>query len=196
MSSDARQRLVVGTMQLLARRGLGGTSFADVVELTGAPRGSIYHYFPGGKDELVQAAIDLANENALTALSPASGKPVTEVTKQFLGMWRELLARSSFTAGCSVLAVTVAAESAGLIDHAGEIFRRWRRDLAGHLTTAGLGPDTADAAATFLIAASEGAVVLARAERSMEPFNVVSTQLLSYMRQLENEADTIEAETT
>ena len=65
MGSDTRRKMVIGAAQLLAERGLQDTSFSQVLELTGAPRGSIYHHFPGGKDELVAAAIDLAGAHAV-----------------------------------------------------------------------------------------------------------------------------------
>ena len=57
MPSDARQKMIEGAVTLLALRGLEGTAFRDVLERSGAPRGSIYHHFPNGKDQLVEAAI-------------------------------------------------------------------------------------------------------------------------------------------
>ena len=56
-------------MVLLAQKGVQGTSFMDVLEATGAPRGSLYHHFPGGKDELVLAAMDEASREALVLCS-------------------------------------------------------------------------------------------------------------------------------
>lgn len=169
-------------MKLLARRGLQATSFSEVLELTGAPRGSIYHHFPEGKDQLVSAAIELAGERALRPLEEIAGASPEEVTEVFLGMWRRLLTAANFDAGCSVLAVTVATDSRELLDHAGDVFRSWRGRLAELLQQGGLPPDAARQLATTLVAASEGAVVLSRAERSMEPFDLVSGQLLSQVR--------------
>ena len=57
MAKDVRERMVAGASQLLATKGLQATSFGEVIELTDTPRGSIYHHFPGGKDELVLAAL-------------------------------------------------------------------------------------------------------------------------------------------
>ena len=65
--------MIAGAMKLLARRGLQATSFSEVLELTGAPRGSIYHHFPDGKDQLVAAAIALAGERALQPLEEIAG---------------------------------------------------------------------------------------------------------------------------
>jgi TetR/AcrR family transcriptional repressor of lmrAB and yxaGH operons len=174
--------MIAGAMKLLARRGLQATSFSEVLELTGAPRGSIYHHFPEGKDQLVAAAIDLAGDRALEPLEQIAGASPEEITELFLGMWRRLLSHANFDAGCSVLAVTVAADSRELLDHAGNVFRSWRGRLAELLEQGGLTPADARQLAVTLVAASEGAVVLSRAERSMEPFELVSSQLLSQVR--------------
>jgi TetR/AcrR family transcriptional repressor of lmrAB and yxaGH operons len=56
MARDVRDRMIDGAIRLLAQRGLQATSFSEVLELTGAPRGSVYHHFPEGKDQLVSAA--------------------------------------------------------------------------------------------------------------------------------------------
>ena len=63
MAKNVRQRMIAGAGDLLSRRGLQSTSFAEVTQATGTPRGSIYHHFPGGKQELVLAALDANIEN-------------------------------------------------------------------------------------------------------------------------------------
>jgi AcrR family transcriptional regulator len=176
--------MVAGAARLLAQRGLQETSFSEVLELTGAPRGSIYHHFPDGKDELVAAAVDLAGAHAISLIDGSGADSALEITQHFLGMWREVLVRSNYTAGCSVLAVTIATDSPDLLAHAATVFRSWRLRLADLLAAGGL--DEADAArfAAILIASSEGAVVLSRAEQSMEPFELVAEQLMRQVGQL------------
>lgn len=174
--------MIAGAMRLLAKRGLQATSFSEVLELTGAPRGSIYHHFPEGKDQLVAAAIALAGDTALKPLEEIAGASPEEIATLFLGMWRKLLTRANFDAGCSVLAVTVATDSRELLDHAGDVFRSWRGRLAELLEQGGLTAADAQQLAVTLVAASEGAVVLSRAERSLEPFELVSSQLLDQVR--------------
>src|SRR6202167_3250427 len=66
--SDVRSRMVEGAVRLLATKGVEGTSFAEVLDATGSPRGSVYHHFPGGKPELLHAALDLASERGLAAM--------------------------------------------------------------------------------------------------------------------------------
>src|SRR5580700_3738557 len=89
-----RARMVEGAVRLLATKGVEGTSFAEVLEATDSPRGSVYHHFPGGKPELVHAALDLASERALAVMETVRGEPPLAVTERFLGLWSELLDRS------------------------------------------------------------------------------------------------------
>ncbi|MGX6600785.1 TetR/AcrR family transcriptional regulator [Micromonosporaceae bacterium Da 78-11] len=180
MAEGVRERMIAGAVRLLAQQGLQATSFAEVLQLTGAPRGSIYHHFPGGKDQLVLAAVDAAGDHALGVLDGLVGQTPERVTETFLGLWRLLLERSDNSAGCAVLAVTVATRSDDLLDRAGTVFRAWRTRLGDLLAAGGL-PDAPAFAAT-LVAAAEGAVVLARAERSAEPFDAAAGYLLGRVR--------------
>jgi TetR/AcrR family transcriptional regulator, lmrAB and yxaGH operons repressor len=184
---DVRQRMITGTTQLLAQRGLQGASFAEVLELTGAPRGSIYHHFPDGKEELVAAALDAVSDATLQRLSEFERDPVA-ITEGFLGLWSDLLERAKLTAGCAVVAVSVAA-SGELLDQAGQVFRRWTSHLAGLLQSAGLPESEAVDFATLLISGSEGAVIMSRAERSREPFDRTARLLSVQARRLAHTAD-------
>jgi AcrR family transcriptional regulator len=182
VARDVRERMIEGAVRLLAQHGLQATSFNEVLELTGAPRGSIYHHFPGGKDELISAAVDRAGAHALKALDDRDLASAEELTAVFLGLWRELLTRTQFRAGCAVLAVTVATDSPDLLNEAGTVFRAWRGRLAQLLEEGGLTAKDAAQFAATLVAASEGAVALSRAEQSMEPFDLVAEQLLDQVR--------------
>jgi TetR/AcrR family transcriptional regulator, lmrAB and yxaGH operons repressor len=171
--------MIESAVTLLAKRGLQATAFSDVIEHSGAPRGSIYHHFPGGKDELVDAAIDLAGDRALRVLDAVEGRPPAEVTGYFIDLWRAVLVRSRLTAGCAVLAVTVATDSPALLDHAAAIFRAWRGRLAELYVRGGMSVEPAARLATTVVAATEGAVVVSRAEQSLEPFEEVAKALLA-----------------
>jgi TetR/AcrR family transcriptional repressor of lmrAB and yxaGH operons len=170
--------MIESAVTLLALHGLAGTAFRGVVERSGAPRGSIYHHFPNGKDQLLEAAIELAGERALGALDQLQGSSPQAVTVAFFDLWRAVLVRSNLRAGCAVLAVTVATDSPDLLDQASSIFRAWRGRLAELYELGGLDPDAAAKLAATVVAASEGAVVISRAERTLEPFELVATQLL------------------
>src|SRR5258705_13873654 len=93
---DPKRRMISSAMLLLARRGLQATSFTEVLEHSGAPRGSVYHHFPGGKDELVGAAIEYASTRALKLLDAKAGAGAQVIVATFLQLWREVLLRSDF----------------------------------------------------------------------------------------------------
>ena len=121
---DVRTKMVKGAAGLLATKGVEGTSFAEVLAATDAPRGSIYHHFPGGKSELVHAALDLVSTRALAVMESRRGSSAEAIVEQFLDLWRQLLDNSELTAGCAVVAVTVADSDLDLLDHAGFDFSR------------------------------------------------------------------------
>jgi len=184
MARGVRERMVASAVALLARRGLQATSFSEVLEHSGAPRGSVYHHFPEGKNQMIDSALDAAGATAIELLDRKAGAPAEEIASWFLHIWREVLIRGKFEAGCAVLAVAVAADSPELLDHTARVFRGWRRRIAELLEQGGLATADAERFAATLVAASEGAVVLARAEQSLEPFDLVAEQLLEQVRQL------------
>src|ERR1700722_4984546 len=87
-----RSRMVEGAVRLLATKGVEGTSFAEVLEATDSPRGSVYHHFPRGKPELLHAALDLASERGGAAVGASRGQPSEVVVERFLALWRRLFA--------------------------------------------------------------------------------------------------------
>ena len=188
MVRGVRERMVASAVDLLARRGLQATSFSEVLEHSGAPRGSVYHHFPGGKDQMIGSALDAAGARAIELLDRKAGAPAEDVATWFLHIWREVLIRGKFEAGCAVLAVAVAAGSPELLDQTALVFRTWRRRLAELLEQGGLRPEDAQRFAAMLVASSEGAVVLARAEQSLEPFDLVAEQLVEQVRALSRQA--------
>src|SRR5260370_25478143 len=153
--------MIEGAVRLLARHGLEATSFAEVLELTGAPRGSIYHHFPDGKDQLISSAVDLAGARALKVLDVKVGAGAEEITAFFLGIWREILSRSQFEAGCAVLAVlavTVATDSRDVLNHTAAVFRASRGRLAELFEHGGLTSREAAQFSATLVAPSAAAL--------------------------------------
>lgn len=182
VASDVKRRMIQETVAALARKGLQGASFSEVLAASGAPRGSLYHHFPGGKDELVLRAMDAAGAWALATLGGHRGQPAEEVAAAFIGLWRFVLSRSDFSAGCAIAAVTVAAQQPDQLDRAAALFRAWKTELASLLAASGVEAVRAESLATLLIASCEGAVVLARAERSFDSFDRVMAEVLATVR--------------
>ena len=179
---EVRARMVSGAVRLLAENGPTGASFGDVLEATGSPRGSTYHHFPGGKRELYLEALDLANGRARDYLEEVRGQSAEAVVKRFFAMWREALARTDFRAGCAVLALAVAGNDEAVVEHAGKIFSNWRDHLASLLREGGLPPKRARVVAALTISAAEGAVAVARAEKSPETLDLVAREIARQVR--------------
>jgi TetR/AcrR family transcriptional repressor of lmrAB and yxaGH operons len=177
MTSNAKQQMIEGAVRLLATKGLQATSFSEVLELTGAPRGSIYYHFPGGKDQLVAAAIELAGARTLAAIETKRGSSALEITDFFIDQWRQLLVRANFRAGCSIVAVTVATDSSVLRDQAAAIFDAWQDKLTSLFIDGGVESIQARNFAILLINACEGAVVVARAQKSIDAFELTTFEL-------------------
>ena len=140
MAGEVRERMIAGAMALLARRGLSGASFSDVLSATVRPRGSLYHHFPNGKGELVAAAIERAGSVLAEALAPVAGAAAEAVVERFLAIWRTVLTRSECEAGCAVMAVAAAPESADMLAQAAGVFRAWSGQLTDLLGRAGCRP--------------------------------------------------------
>ena len=175
MTSDARERMVRSAVYLFRERGYTRTAFSDVIAHSGAPRGSIYHHFPGGKTQLAEEAVRYAGQllDAGVRAATRDDDPVGAV-RAFLAWWRRVLVKSDFTAGCPVVAVTVESQ---LADAAADAFRRWRDALAAGLASAGATPARAARLATLTVAAVEGATIMCRAQRSLDPLDDVGAEL-------------------
>ena len=177
MAADIRQNMVQHAVLLLARKGLQGASFSEILQASGAPRGSLYHHFPGGKEELVLAALDEAGEIAAHFLAGLKGRQAAEIVSGFTSLWRSILVQGKLEAGCAVVAVTVAAETPALLERAGEIFSMWRKQLAELLLAGGVARARAPGLAALMISTCEGATALARAEKSLAPFDLAVSEV-------------------
>ena len=179
---NVRSNMVDGAVVLLATEGVEGTSFKEVLGVTSAPRGSVYHHFPGGKSELIHAALDRAGARALEAMEATRGQSASEVLERFLALWRALLDYSQLRAGGAVVSVTVAGPEAEIHKHVGDIFRAWTEQLAELFVAGGMAEGAAHTMATVTIAATEGAVILSRGEQSRGPFDEVASTLIDLIR--------------
>jgi AcrR family transcriptional regulator len=179
-----RMRMVRGAADLLARRGLGGTSFREVLQHTSAPRGSVYHHFPGGKEELVAAAVNHVGDSLIAVIDAQAGRPAGDVVAAVAAAMRHTLASSGCAAGCAVAATTVdaAGEFPDLTDVTSGVFRAWQDHLAAALDAGGIARPRADALAVTVIAALEGALILSRAQHDLTAYDRVTGELLAVTR--------------
>ncbi|WP_066903105.1 TetR/AcrR family transcriptional regulator [Millisia brevis] len=176
--TDARTRMITATTRVLAQRGYEAASLSTIIEAADAPRGSVYHHFPGGKDEIVRAAVHLQVQQAATILETLRGRPPAEVIAGFVDMWRTLLAHTDFALGCSLVGLTVSGSSADLQAEAAAAFAVWTDGLATLLVDGGIPAARAADLATTVLASCEGAVVLCRARRTLAPLATVEAFLV------------------
>lgn len=178
---DSKQRMVVTAAKLLQRQGYHATGLKQVVSEAQAPRGSIYHHFPGGKDELAAQALRVAAAELTRAIGRARqdtdgpGDLVRRLGRS-LATW---LTGSDFLEGCPVSTVTleVAPENPPLADACRDAYREWIGLVSADLTERGIDDDRATTLATVAVSAIEGALLLARAERDTAPLLRVTDHL-------------------
>jgi AcrR family transcriptional regulator len=175
--------MVRSAMALICAQGVHGTGMRQVVQHADAPRGSLQHYFPQGKEQLVGEALALAGRTAARTVSrlqdaPAPVRP-SDVFGAMVQAWRRWLTESDYARGCPVVA-TVADATTGspaLREAAAGIFRTWQDAVEQGLAHAGVPDARTESLAALLLSALEGAIVLSRARRSLAPLDTVLAEL-------------------
>lgn len=177
-----RERMVTSAALLIRERGAQATAIADVLAHSGAPRGSAYHHFPGGRTQLLCEAVDHAGRFVTDRLAAAESS--RDAVDTLFDDYRNQLHNSAFRAGCPVVAVAVEAgdpaspqHATAVINRAAVAFRGWQEVLVRLLTSDGVVEDEARDLAAMVLASFEGALVLARASRSVTPMDRVQRQL-------------------
>ncbi|WP_322858433.1 TetR/AcrR family transcriptional regulator [Mycobacterium europaeum] len=174
-----RERMVISAALLIRERGAHATAISDVLEHSGAPRGSAYHYFPGGRTQLLCEAVDYAGEHVAAIIAEARSGP--ELMDTLIDKYRRQLLDTGFRAGCPVVAVSVEAgeeeRMAPLAERAASVFDRWTDLIAQRFIADGIARDRASDLAVLATTALEGAIVLARVRRDLTPLDVVHRQL-------------------
>lgn len=174
--SDAKSRFIATAADLFRRRGYHGVGLSEVIEISGAPKGSFYHHFPGGKEELAEAAIALAVAGLTRVIDRAFAEAVDfpDGLRRFTHAVSEILVSSGWQAGCPVTAIALTAvpesERLHVAVHAAleTLLQRIIAEAERLGETGALRPRV-----LRFFAALEGAWILARIQRSTEPFQTV-----------------------
>jgi TetR/AcrR family transcriptional repressor of lmrAB and yxaGH operons len=166
---------------LLRRQGYAGTGLNEIVARSGAPKGSLYFHFPGGKEELAVAAMQRTGEQLRAALAAilASSEDLGEALARLLDVLAEGLERSDYRDGCPIATVTLelASDSQALRAAATETFDSWLDALQQRLLIGGVAASVAEQRALLVLSAIEGALILARARRDLAPLLAVREEL-------------------
>ena len=180
MANDSRARMVRSAASLISTHGVSATSLSQVLADSGAPRGSIYHHFPQGKEELAEDAIRWTSERVLAHQRTCPATTPPEVLRWFIAMWRQVVRTSGGASGCVVagVAVDTVAGEPGLIDVVRSTFRSWIDLLAEQLQAAGVPANRAASIALATLAGMEGALILCRAEGDSRPLDAVAEELM------------------
>ncbi len=181
MTQDTRTRMLEKTATLLQHRGYYGTSLSDILSASAAPRGSLYFHFPGGKDQLVIEATRAAAELAtgeLRHLLDTMERPAAAVRAYAEGA-AHLMRETDFTFGCPVAPVIL--DAAGNVPELAELCRAtiegWQELMRDAFARAGLAPHRTAPLALLAVAAIEGALIIARANRDATPLEAVGAEL-------------------
>lgn len=178
-----RERMVFSAAQLIRRDGVASTGMREVAAHAEAPRGSLQHYFPGGKEQLVNEAVAWAGSYAgnrvarfLAALpEPTPGALFAAMVRQ----WTDEYERVGFAGGCPVAAATVdcAESTTSTREAAAAAFAAWTGPVARALADLGVPEERTTDLATLMISTLEGALLIARAEQDVRALTTAAREL-------------------
>jgi TetR/AcrR family transcriptional regulator, lmrAB and yxaGH operons repressor len=175
----ARDVLIASITGLVRRRGVAGAGLNALLEDSGVARRTVYLNFPGGKAELVTEATRVAGRALTEVIRSAddADNPIRAV-HNFIDQWKQQLYASEMEAGCPIVAAILGRSDAPeAAQAAGEAVDEWRSILADRLVGAGVDPGEARSLATLVIAAIEGAVLVALASGSTDALDDVGRHL-------------------
>ena len=180
-----RERLIAAMTDALRRRGLHGVGLTELLQQAGAPKGVLYHHFPGGKTELAIAAIDAVVDRmlrGLDALLAATPDPLDALRRWLAGATARLQ-DSGFESGCPLATVALesTAQDAALREALARAFTRVRERIAQALEQAGEPRAQAQGLAALIVAAYEGGLLQARVAQSSEPIQRATMSLLTLL---------------
>jgi AcrR family transcriptional regulator len=178
---ETRRRMIHGAARAIGTRGVGAMSLRDLAKEAGVPLGSTYHHFPGGKAQLAEEAVTSTGRQVAKLVDSAREQGIEGAIGAFTRVWRELLVETDFRTGCPVLAVATG-DDPGLTETARGIFASWQELMVAALVDGGVPGERAPGVARMIVASLEGAVAVSRAERSLEPLDQVSAELVTLVR--------------
>ncbi len=179
-SGTHRKAILQTAIKLFREKGYASTGLNEILSESGAPKGSLYHYFPGGKEELGAEAVESAGgvvTQTLKALAAQSSSATT-----FIAAYTDLLSRwmeqSKFKSGCpiSTTLLEMAPHSQPISRAGAAAMNDWIGVITGVYQDTKTGPGEARENAVAFIAAIEGALIIARSLNSTEPIKSVAAR--------------------
>jgi TetR/AcrR family transcriptional repressor of lmrAB and yxaGH operons len=176
-----REAIIDAAVRLFRQNGYSATGLADIVKASGAPKGSVYHYFAGGKPAIGEAAVREAGRRILATVQElgAGASSAGDLVRRHAELLATWMAQSGFRDGAPM--TTVLLENAPQdprITRAGrEAMDAWMAELQARLEADGVVAEQASRLASLTIAALEGALVQVRVEQSARPLIVAAEEL-------------------
>lgn len=176
-----RSAIIVAAATLFRRQGYAATGINDIVAQSGAPKGSLYHYFPQGKQQIAEEAVRHAGAHAAETLRRLASEHNTAASllRAYGAMLAGWMVKSDFREGCPITTVLLetASDSESLARAGREAFRSWREVFEHALLRDGMEPRRTARLAALAIVALEGAMVQSRVERSADPITEAADEL-------------------
>jgi AcrR family transcriptional regulator len=189
MARSTRESILTAAAELMRHKGYGAVGMKDIAEASGAPIGSLYHHFRGGKVQIVREALVNAGQ-AYALLIPSTVDDYTDLGTAIEAVFTQAaedMAGTGFANMCPV--ASVAAEVADTVEElrqaSASVFVGWVDGGTAYFTARGLDQTRARAVTLALIGALEGAFVLARTLRSTEPLLAAGRALAPQYRGVE-----------
>ncbi len=179
-STDKRREIVRAAARLFRRQGYAGTGLSEILAAADAPRGSLYYYFPEGKEAIGSAAIEAAGDAMARELSKlAEATPDTPaLIMASADALAEALEASAFTDGCYV--ATTILETAPAVESiraaGADAYEAMQRVWTAKLEADGVTPEDASAIALLIESSFQGALIMARAHASTQPLRLVAEE--------------------
>ena len=168
-----RDRIIEASSALFMQRGYTASGLKQISQDSGAPIGSLYHFFPGGKEELAAETLRRSGAayQALVMAVFDSAPDVVSATRACFEGAAEVLRSSDFADACPIatVALEVSSTSEPMREACAEVFDAWITGASDRFAQEGIAPDRARELSIHFLCALEGAFVLARALRSTEP---------------------------
>jgi TetR/AcrR family transcriptional repressor of lmrAB and yxaGH operons len=185
-TAQTRTRLLDTAGQLFRAQGFHATGLDEVLKLSGTPKGSLYHYFPDGKDQLaIETLGHVATQmtGRMSTLLASKDDPL-QALQSLLDFTAESLAESDFRDGCPIASVTldVACERNSVREACERGLDAWLEMFAQHFKRAGVSDKRAKNLAILLLAAIEGGLILSRAQKSVAPLKAIADELIHLMK--------------
>ncbi|MFD7298567.1 TetR/AcrR family transcriptional regulator [Streptomyces sp. NPDC059897] len=183
---DTRQRILTAAVELFRRRGYTGTGMKQIAEAAGAPFGSIYHFFPGGKAQLGEEVVRTSGVvylDLVAGLMTPYEDRVAATADVFIAA-ADTLRELDFADPCPIatVAMEVANTNEQLRQATSEVFGNWIEEIAAYYAAGGIPEPAARETASSVIALLEGAFMLGRAARSTEPVLAASRAAAAIVR--------------